>query len=500
MAERRRRHGLLRRSFVLSDHDIGGRVVSGAGFQFLGIGLRTLITIGSTAILARLLTPADFGYVAMATVITELAGLFANFGFTNLLIQKRVINRLQLDTVFWASNLVGLVLALVVFVMSFFAGWLFADPHVGELLRVLCLTFAFSGLTSVSWVVLARLMRFRVEFWMQLATVVIRTAVAIGFAYAGFGAWALVIGGVTSGLVQGVFAFIAVPYRPRLRFHAPLLASTWRTSGSYFGGGLLYYANMNVDLILIGRQLGPTPLGFYQNARSLTDEIRARIAMPLQHVLFPAFSALQHDRERMQQMVLRSARMLAAIVVPIGFGVSAMAQDLVPLLYGPKWLAMVPVMSMFGISAALRASTAMASPLFNSSNQVALAFRYNLIGTALTILSVAAAMPFGIGVVSAAVAASSLYSVFVYRVALGYVGLDVHDLLQVLGLPIGASAAMWLAIFATRGLVFAGASSHALPLVLLTALGGGTYVSVLHVTSPKYLEDFRAILQRFRRR
>ena len=77
---------LLQQSFTLHSQNLGGRVSSGAGFQFLGIALRTIITIGSTAILARLLTPADFGYVVMATVVTGLAALFSNFGFTNLLI------------------------------------------------------------------------------------------------------------------------------------------------------------------------------------------------------------------------------------------------------------------------------------------------------------------------------------------------------------------------------------------------------------------------------
>lgn len=500
VAEIRRRHSLVRRSFVLTDHDINGRVMRGAGFQFLGIALRTVVTIGSTAILARVLTPADFGYVAMATVVTELAALFANFGFANLLIQKRVINRLQLDTIFWASIAVGLLLTLTVFVASFFAGLLFIDPHVGDLLRVLSINFGLSGLTSVSWVVLARLMRFRVEFWMQVATLLLRTTVAVGFAKAGFGAWSLVLGGIAGSLAQAVLAFVAVPYRPRLRFNASLLSSSWRTSSSYFGGGLLYYANMNVDLFLIGRTLGPTPLGYYQNARSLTDEIRARIAMPLQHVLFPAFSALQHDRERMQQLVLRSARILAAVVVPVGFGVSAMAQDLVPLLYGPNWLDMVPVMSLFGISASLRAATASGSPLFNASDKVNLAFKYNLIGTGLTIAAVAFALPFGVNAVAMAVAAATLYSLVVFRIALGLIGLGSRAMWQILGLPLVAAGVMWLTIYGVR----LGLGHWILSLgtrFVAHVLGGAlVYLIALNLLSPTYRHDAVALYDRLRRR
>ena len=274
------RSTLLRKAFTMDSRDMGARVVSGASFQFLGIALRTIVTIGSTAILARLLIPADFGYVAMATVVTEFAALFANFGFNNLLIQRRQINRLQIDTVFWASAGLGAALAGIVFVASFFAGWLFADPRVGELLRVLCITFLLSGLPTVPGVVLARLMRFRNEFWIQTTTVAVRTLTAIGCAYSGLGMWSLVFGALAGATLQAVLGFMAVPYMPRLRFHAAFLSHTWRTNSSYFGGGLLFYVNMNVDLPMIGRQLGAGPLGYYQNARALTDDIRARIAMP----------------------------------------------------------------------------------------------------------------------------------------------------------------------------------------------------------------------------
>lgn len=96
----RRRDTIVRRAFVLDSRQLGGRVVIGAGFKFAGIALRTLITFGSLAVLARLLEPADFGYVAMATVVTEFAALFSTFGMTNVLTQRQVINRLQIDTVF----------------------------------------------------------------------------------------------------------------------------------------------------------------------------------------------------------------------------------------------------------------------------------------------------------------------------------------------------------------------------------------------------------------
>jgi PST family polysaccharide transporter len=486
-----RRSSMVRQALLLNSDNLGQRVATGAGYKFLGIAFRTAITIGSTAILARLLSPAEFGYIAMATVITEFAGLFGAFGFTNVLVQRRVITRLQLDTVFWATLAIGTLLAVVVFVSSFFAEWLFADPQVGPLLQVLSLTFVLNSLVAVPWVVLSRLMRFGAEFWLQLGIVAIRTAAAVISAYAGFGVWSLVIGALVGGLAGVVVNFARVPFLPRFRFHLPLLTTTWRTSGSYLGSSVLYYINMNLDLMLIGRQLGATSLGFYQNARSLTDEIRARIAMPIQHVLFPAFSAVQGDRARFQSLVMRAGRLLAAIVIPVGVGVSANASELVRVLYGEKWLAMIPVMSLFGLSGALRAATAISSPLFNSTDRVGLALRYNIAGTVLSVSGVLFAMPYGVERVAMALAVTSLFSLVAFRTAFGLIGLNTAHMMQVLGLPTLAALAMWLATFGVQQVSDGWGLNTGTLLLAHVAFGSVVYMLTLHLLSRQYLQDFR---------
>ena len=487
----RQRRSLIQRSLVLRTGDIGRRVISGAGYQVTGIVLRTTITVASTAALARLLMPADFGYIAMATVVTEFAALFGAFGFTNVLIQRRVITRLQLDTVFWASLGIGSVLTLAVFLASFLTSWLFADPQVGPLLRVLCLSFVLNSFSAVPWTVMSRLMRFRTEFWINITNVVVRTSATVSCAWFGFGVWSLVVGALVGSVVGGVLSFVFVPYLPRFRFYLPLLMGTWRTSGGYLGNTLLYYASSNIDLLLIGRQLGAAPLGYYQNARSLTDEIRARIAMPIQHVLFPALSALQNERERIQQLVLRAGRLLAAVVVPVGLGVSVNATELVLVLYGEMWRPMIPVMAFFGLSAALRAATAIASPLFNANDRVGLALRYNAIGAALLIGGVLLAMPYGLEMVAAAVAVVSLYSLVSFRAAFGLIGLGLRDMTQVLAPPLLSGVVMGLFTVASRQLAWSHEPAVLLPVHVV--VGAFVYLSTLHLISGRYMQDVRQI-------
>lgn len=486
----RQRSKVLRNAFTLNSENLGQRVVHGASFILIGIALRTLLTLGSMSILARLLSPSDFGYVAMAAVVTELAGLLGGFGLTNILIQESVINRLKIDTTFWASAFVGLLLGCAVFFLSFPAAWFYNDPLTGRLLRVMCIPFLLNGMTSVHEAIIARLLRFKTEFYIQLLNLAVRAIAAIAFAYSGFGVWSLVLGPLVGTLVSFTCYVIAVPYLPRLRFHFGYLSSNWKTSGSYLSSGFLYYVSTNIDVFMIGRSLGASSLGYYQNARSLTDEVRARIAMPLQRVLFPAFSAIRLERERLQQSVMRSGRLLAAIVIPVGIGVSAVSSELVPVIYGDKWLDMIPVLSLFGLGSAYRGSTAIASPLFNSQNRVGLALRYNLIGTVLLVCGVLATLPHGIVAVSMAVALTSLYSLVTFRVGFGLIGLTTKHAIGVLGSPSVAAALMWGAIYLIRPFSTLWVPNTAALLVIHIGFGAVIYTLTLNGLSRQYYRDF----------
>jgi len=490
---------LVQRAFRLNSTGLGGRVVRGAAYQFLGMAVRTGTTIGSLAILARLLEPADFGYVAMAAVITDFAALFASFGFANVLIQRTVLVRIHLDTIFWASAALGAVLSVAILVASFFAGLLYEEPLVGSLLRILGVTFFIGGLSTVPWAILSRLMFFRAQFWVQSLSKIGGAVFAVLLAWQDAGVWSLVWGGVVGQVLNVAISFAMVPYKPRWRFSGRYLRSIAATSGSYFGGGLIYYLQMNLDLLLVGRYLGAAPLGLYQNARSLTDEIRARIAIPLQHVLFPAFSSLQADPERFRSAVLRSARLLAAAVIPIGFGVSATAPELVRTLYGDQWLEMIPVMTMFGLTAACRASTAIAAPLFNAKDRVALGLRYGMVGTVLSFVALLLTVSRGIDVVAAGLALTSLYSLVVMHAAFRLIGMTLADLSRVLVVPVGSALVMWWAIAESRGFLLSlSAGSPLLPFFLEVALGSVVYSVCLAMVSQAYLGEVRSLLRGLR--
>jgi PST family polysaccharide transporter len=490
------RNPTLVQTALLGTHaDLSRKVIRGASYTFLGMVTRTLVTLGSVAMLARLLSPRDFGLVAMATIVTELAALFSNFGFGSLLIQRRTATRLQLDTVFWASLGLGFVLSLVVYALSFVSAAFFAEPQTGSVLRVLCWVFVLEELTVVPQALLSRLMRFDAPFYIQFAMILTRAGVAVATAYHGFGVWSLVAGSLSGSLVQAIAYLAAARYWPRLRFHRRFVHANLATSGSYFGGGLLFYVNSNADLLLVGRTLGADALGIYQNARSLTDEIRARIATPLQRVLFPAFSAVQHHPERLRAGILRSGRLVALIVVPIGFGIAAVAHDLVPVLYGERWHEMSRPLQFIAASAAVRAACWMATPVFNATNRVGLAFRVGVVSTMITVIAILTGSHFGLTGVAIAVCAASSTSVVVYGVALATVGLGVRALASLLLGPLLGALAMWALVAFARTLPELAALSPVPRLAIEVVIGTVVYGGAMAALARTHVSDAFAVLR-----
>jgi len=368
-------------SFNPSKENIGNRVIAGASWQFGLTAVRILITMGSTVFLARLLTPGDYGLVAMSNIVTEMAALFANLGFGQILIQKKIINRLHFDSIFWASALIGFILFILTVLISFPAAWFFEQNELIAVLSVAGLNFIFRELYVVPNAILHRLLLFKIEALIMLLQLILRALFSIYFAWLGWGYWSLVIGPLLSGLVEIVCVVLYVGYYPRLRVNKAFIRSNLRQNGSYLGSGVLHYLMSNFDYIVVGRRFGAEQLGFYQMAYSLPDELRNRLSGPLQRVLFPAFSLLQDDLVAFRRGVEKSQRFLSIAVLPIGAGLALTAEEVVLLLYGEQWRPVIPLLQILAIGGALRALFSLVGSIYYACGRADLAFKINLYAT-----------------------------------------------------------------------------------------------------------------------
>lgn len=493
-------HGLVQRSFSPPDHELAHRVSHSAAISFAGVALRSVITIGSTAVLARLLTPADFGLLTMASLVTEFAALFSSFGVGAILIQMRRSSRLAYDTAFWFALALGVVLMAAVWVFSFFASYFFDDPQVGSIVRVLAVLFLLEELTVVHSAILQRMLKFKLEVAIQMGQLLLRVSVTILFAWLGWGVWSLVLGSLVARVAQAAVMWALVPFRPRLRFHRAFVAARLRTGFSYLGTSVLGYLNNNLDYLVVGRRFGAVELGYYQAAYSLSDELRNRLSLPLQRVLFPAYSLVQDDLGRFQRGVTTSLRLLACIVFPLGAGMAATATEIVTVLYGWQWLAAIPLLQVLAINGALRAVFSMCGSIYYARDRADLA----LLMTAITVPLTAAALwigsRFGLQGVAWAMLGMVIFSLVTAGFALRLIGLGLRDLARAIG-PAAIAAALMAAAVSTAGPTLQ--TEFAAPLArlaLLVPLGAASYVAALALISRDSIQLITATLRRIARR
>lgn len=421
---------LVRRSFSTDRKNLGGRVIKGVAWQFALSASRVLITIVSTATLARLLTPNDYGLVAMTTLIVEIAALFANLGFGAILIQKRRFTRLDLDTAFWASLGIGLALGLFIAAAAYPASWFFEQPQIIDLLWLSALSFTVQQLMVVPNAIISRLLLFRTEVLLQFGQLLARTVFAIILAWNGAGYWSLVLAPLLAAVLTSVASLAVTGYCPRLRVNFRFIKGNWKASGSFLGSGVLHYLQSNFDFLVVGRRFGPEQLGFYQTAYSLPEELRNRISGPLQRVLFPAYSLLQQDLPAFRRAVARSQKMLSSIVLPIGAGLALIADHLVPVLYGERWLPVIPLLQVLGIGGALRAMFSLVASIYYATGRPDLAFKVNLVSAPFVLTAIAIGSYWGTIGVAWAMVLVVLPSLVSAHIAMRLIGASIIDFLK----------------------------------------------------------------------
>jgi PST family polysaccharide transporter len=319
------------------DADLKGRSVRGGAVMLAAQVAKFVIQLASTAILARLLMPADFGIVAMVTAFTGLLWLLGDMGLAGATIQRPEITHKQISTLFWINIGFSLLISVVVASLAPVLAWFYHEPRLTMVTLVLATPFVFSGLTSQHYALLTRQMRFRAMALVQTLPQVVSAAVAIGLAMAGWHYWALVVNGIVGGAAMALVAWIASGWRPGLPSRKTGVRSMLGLGGHLTGYNLLNYLTRTADNVLIGRFLGAGPLGVYSKAYALLIFPIQQINVPIGGVVLPALSRLQRQPEQYRRYFLRAIEGVAFIGVPIIVFAFVDARFLVLTVLGPKW-------------------------------------------------------------------------------------------------------------------------------------------------------------------
>ncbi len=341
----------------------------GIGWNILSQGSQQVIRFVIIIILARLLNPADFGIFAMVMVFTEFIKPFREWGFQAALIQKEDIDHEYQSTAFWSICGLAVILYLVSLAAAPFVGWFFHSPLVAQIIPVVAIVFLFSPFGAVQWAMFNRKLDFKIIAFLDTASTLCYGICACALALNGFGVWSLAVATVVRELVYSLLFWFSYSWRPLFSFSIKKFRELLSFSVACMGAGTLNYGINNFDNIMVGKFLGTAPLGFYNMALNTVTQPETRIVSQISSVIFPVYSMIKGDVDRMREAYLKTVKVIAAITVPIISVLFVAAPDFVTVFYGQKWLpAVLPIriMCFYGLA---RAFMSIASPVFLSKGR-----------------------------------------------------------------------------------------------------------------------------------
>jgi PST family polysaccharide transporter len=376
--------------------DLKGRSVRGGLLTITSQGAQFLIGSVMTVVLARLLTPADFGIVAMVVAVTGLGQAFADLGLSEATIQREDINDLQVSALFWINVAVGLALMLITAGLAPVLAWFYHEPRLKAIALVLSSLFLIGGLRVQHEALLKRQMRFRAVAIRDVASSAVGVSAAILMAWRGSGYWAIVAFPAVSQFTRMALSWLAARWIPGLPRRGANVRSLVAFGGNVAGSYLLANMTRNADNFLIGWWWGATPLGLYSRAYNLLMLPVRQLTLPAGGVAVPAFSRLQDDPERFARYYLRVVSLMAWISTPVFGFLFVAAGPVITLALGHQWGGAAPVFQILMISALGQLLFDSTIWLFISRGQSAQLFKLLLIMSPIMIGSFAIGLPFGI--------------------------------------------------------------------------------------------------------
>lgn len=340
--------------FFQTDHlkkDLHGRSFRGGVVTLGGQGIKFVLGLVSTAVLARLLRPQDFGLVAMVTSITAFIGLFKDLGLSNATVQRLQVTHEQISFLFWINVALSLGTTLVVLALAPAIAWFYHEPRLLWVTVALSLSFVLGGLAVQHQALLRRQMQFKSLAVRDIIAMVCGMASSITLAWFGFGYWSLVAGPVTANIVGCVLLWTICDWRPGAFRRGVGARGMLAFGGNLTIFNLVNYFSRNFDNILIGRVLGASPLGIYSKAYGLLMLPISQINFPMAAVLLPGLSRLQNETVEYAKLFINSVRSIALLTVPIVVFSFFFAQDVVLVLLGKRWLPVAPVFQLLAPAA-----------------------------------------------------------------------------------------------------------------------------------------------------
>lgn len=387
---------------------LGRRTARGAMVTLGGQAIRMTIQIGGVVVLAHMLSPHDYGLLAMVLTVVGVGDLFRDFGLSSAAIQATTLSRHQRDNLFWLNTAIGAVLMLATFLAAPLLANLYGEPDLVGIARLLSVTFLLNGLATQYRAGLTRHMQFAKLAAIDIAGPAVALVAAVLLALNGVGYEALVVQQLTTAAVLLAGAVVAGRWLPGLpRRHVPmrgLLKFGWNLLGTQLVG----YASNNVDSLVIGVRFGSVSLGLYNRAFSLLMQPLTQLRAPTTTVALPVLSRLRGEPERFGEFVRRGQLALAYTLVAGLSLVIAAAEPLTDILLGPQWTGVIPLIRLLAAAGMFQTLAYVGYWVYLATGLTGVLLRYTFVSAAIRITCVVVGSTWGVVGVAAGYAVAPM--------------------------------------------------------------------------------------------
>lgn len=306
--------------------------------KFGVMGLQFIVNL----ILARLLSPADFGAIGLIYIFIAVSQTLIDGGFGAALIQKKEPSQVDYSTSFYWN----LVLALILYVALFLCSGIISDfyriPELANILKVLGLSLIINSLVIIPKNRLQKNLSFKAIALINLSALIVSSAIAVSLAYLGYGVWSLVFYTLLQGFFQALLLWAATKWHPSFAFSFDVFKQLFSYGGFLLASNILQTICQNLQGLIIGRKFSAVQMGYYSQAQKLDQVFSYSIPQIIVQVMFPVFSSLQEDYKKLGDAAIKVMRIIGFMIFPLMAILILEAKELINIFYGEKWLPAVP--------------------------------------------------------------------------------------------------------------------------------------------------------------
>lgn len=343
-----------------TEKSLSKRSAIAASWEFASVFTQAVIQFAVMAILARLIGPNEFGIYAIVSTSLIMIALFSEIGIGQAVVQQKEITEDYLSTSFILSIFLGLVTAIVCWLLSPAIAWFFKQPDVVSMVRVASLSLFFGGYVSVATSLLERELMFKKLAIINITSYTVGYGVVgIGLAFIRIGAWAIIIAFLSQSFIRALMLIAMTRSKVARAFSKKELKNILRFCGGVSLARIFNNAAYQVDNLVVGRLMGPFSLGLYQMGFQIMDLPRRFLAGVIDRVMYAAFSRIQDDINRMRSAYTRALELANAILIPVTALMIILAPEAIRVILGAKWQGLIVPLQIMLIQVPLRASVRM---------------------------------------------------------------------------------------------------------------------------------------------